>query len=160
MIEVRSKLHEFCYLIAFKLRKNFSNFATSEGSNDAEEMLHSGLQIQLFLQKTWEEAALKNTSVSFSEVPRRIWKMKKVLPFIDIKTSTDTVICKLQWHRQLRESSARGKPRPKHSASVWQGVLSTRISRPMSPPGTTCRASLVVQNAQPDELQEFLIETL
>ena len=51
MIEVRSKLHEFRQLVAFKLIKNFYNFTTSDRSNDAEEMLLSGMQIQLFLQK-------------------------------------------------------------------------------------------------------------
>ena len=63
MIEVRSKLHELRQLIAFKLMKNFFNFTNSDGSNDAEEMLHFGLQIQLILQKNWEEATRENTSV-------------------------------------------------------------------------------------------------
>ena len=72
MIEVQSKLHENRQLIAFKLGKNFSNFTTSNGSNDAEEMQQTGLQIQLLLQTNWEEAARENTSVSFPEGPKEL----------------------------------------------------------------------------------------
>ena len=51
MIEGRSKLHEFRQFIAFKPRKNFSNFTISDGNNDAKEIPCSGLKIKLLVQK-------------------------------------------------------------------------------------------------------------
>ena len=83
--------------------------------------------------------------------------MEKKLPFSEIKTSADTVIYELHWPDDYAKVPAHGKPRPKHPPTVWPGVLSSRSHSEthMPPPRTTSRASLVVQNAQPGEPQEF-----
>ena len=141
-----SKLHEFRQLFAFKLRKNLSNFTTSDGSNDAEEMLHSGLQIQLFLKKNGEAAARENTSLLFPKGHRRTWKMEKRVPFSSIKMSADAVICELHWPEYYAKDPEHWKPRPKHPPTVWPGVLSSRIPRPTPLPRTTSRVSLVRGN--------------
>ena len=56
---------------------------------------------------------------------------KKTLLFSDTKTSADTVIRLLHCPDDYAKVPAGGKPRPKDPPTVWPGVLSRGIPRPM-----------------------------
>ena len=69
MIGIRSKLHEIRQLIAFKLMKNSSSFTTSDGSSDADEMLHSRLQIHYLYRKIGKKPTDKTPKNRFPKDP-------------------------------------------------------------------------------------------
>ena len=114
-----------------------------------------GSKSTCFYRKIGKKTPRKHLHIIARRTQKKHERWKKMVPFSYIKTCADTVIYEFHWTDDYAKIPARGKPRAKHSPTVWPGVLSSRIPKPMPPSCTTSRASSFVRNAQPDELQEF-----
>ena len=80
----------------------------------------------------------------------------KAIPFKNIVSSKEAVICEQHWPSSYPTMSKKGRLRPRDPPPVWQ----TSIPPSCIPnlPATRCttkRASFVIRSTQPDELDEY-----
>ena len=83
-------------------------------------------------------------------------KWMKSLPYKNLHTSVNSVICEVHWPSNYATVTLRGKSRPKDPSLVWPGVPSSCIPTPFPKERTTLRSSISVRAIQPDELKKFL----
>ena len=83
-------------------------------------------------------------------------KWMKSLPYQNLKTSKDSVICQNTVRTSFDTESKKGKLRPRDPTSIWPGVAPSCIPTPAPLPRPTKRTSFTVRGTQPDEIDQIV----
>ena len=78
-------------------------------------------------------------------------KWMKSLPYQNLNTSKDSVICQKHWPTSFDTVSKKGKLRPRDPLSIWPGVAPSCIQTPAPLPRPTRRTSITVRGTKPDD---------
>ena len=79
----------------------------------------------------------------------------KAIPYTNITTRQDSVICEKHWPESYPTVSIKRRTSPKDPPSVWPGVPSSCVPRPTPAPRSTKKSSMEVRNSKPDEMDCF-----
>ena len=82
----------------------------------------------------------------------------KSLPYKNLRTNKDSVICRKHWPATFNTVSKKGKLRPSEPPSLWPGVAQSSLPTPVPHPRPTKRSSLTIRGTQPDEMDQFTQE--